>query len=185
MDIVYGPGYRIATRRRHGFLLLFPLDDVLKFLFRVEFLGSQIFGPFQGRRGEVGPYSLQIRLAIRCTRWGSVRGRAGGLSRLASYGRGRQQRYCNHDRHGNHKSTFHKNVSASIALYRVCARVSSKAAVYSGGPRTLHVNLGLNPGRVVSKRLPELRHRTTRQRHVAGECRASPPVGDHSPSRGG
>src|SRR6266853_6936857 len=56
--------------------LILNLSESLAFLlskgpqlrFRIELLAGKLLGPFQGRHCIVGPYSLQVRLAIGRTR---------------------------------------------------------------------------------------------------------------------
>src|SRR5258705_7646786 len=48
--------------------LAFLLGKGLHLRFRIELLAGKLLGPFQGRHCIVGPYSLQVRLAIGRTR---------------------------------------------------------------------------------------------------------------------
>src|SRR2546427_12901058 len=48
--------------------LAFLLGKGLHLRFRIELLAGELLGPFQRRHGIVGPYSLQVRLAIGRTR---------------------------------------------------------------------------------------------------------------------
>jgi hypothetical protein len=69
-------------------------------LFGIELLGSETLWPFERCQGGVVPYSLQVRLAVGCTRWSPslcCRGRfRGGQWPLSNDGRLRKQKDDDH-----------------------------------------------------------------------------------------
>src|SRR5216684_5062614 len=68
---------RLTLLLNLGESLAFLLGKGLQLRFRIELLASKLLGPFQRRYGIVGPYSLQVRLAIGRT-WRCPRLPAGG-----------------------------------------------------------------------------------------------------------